>query len=320
MVDPDIFNDVPIFSLLDAEERKVLAQQVSAHNFVAGQTIFSAGDPGTYAYLVQQGKVHVSITDLADETIIVDVCENGGLLGMSSLLAQAEHLTTAVASPGPASLQAQAAEQDASNGALVGAAGSRADIERAVVAMVAGAMKKRAEDVSLDAGFYDQGLDSTNLLELEHMLAGGWVRLRIVCSAGFYVRSLAQDLGQVLGCGAHLEALRRTRAGRFGIDRAVTAESLASNAATIRDRWIGTNELLGHLGAVTVSEEGARRVAHGNTVSPNHIVREEGLPVDSGHTVRLLDGSGAVLAIAERRAGLGWSAPVRGRPSRERAR
>jgi CRP/FNR family transcriptional regulator, cyclic AMP receptor protein len=97
MVDPDIFNDVPIFSLLDAEERKVLAQQVSARNFAAGETIFSAGDPGTNAYLVQQGKVHVSITDLADETIVVDVCENGGMLGMSSLLAQAEHLTTAVA-------------------------------------------------------------------------------------------------------------------------------------------------------------------------------------------------------------------------------
>jgi CRP-like cAMP-binding protein len=95
MVDPDIFNDVPIFSLLDADERRVLAQQVSARNFTAGQTIFTAGDPGTYAYLVQQGKVNVSITDLADETIIVDVCENGGLLGMSSLLAQAEHLTTA---------------------------------------------------------------------------------------------------------------------------------------------------------------------------------------------------------------------------------
>jgi CRP-like cAMP-binding protein len=60
-------------------------------------TIFTAGDPGTYAYLVQQGKVNVSITDLADERIIVDVCESGGLLGMSSLLAQAEHLTTAVA-------------------------------------------------------------------------------------------------------------------------------------------------------------------------------------------------------------------------------
>jgi CRP/FNR family cyclic AMP-dependent transcriptional regulator len=97
MLDPDIFNDVPIFSLLDADERRVLAQQVSARNFAAGETIFSAGDPGIHAYLVQQGRVNVSITDLADETIIVDVAEVGGLLGMSSLLAQSDHLTTAIA-------------------------------------------------------------------------------------------------------------------------------------------------------------------------------------------------------------------------------
>jgi tRNA pseudouridine55 synthase len=140
---------------------------------------------------------------------------------------------------------------------------------------------------------------------LELALAGGCLRLRIVCSAGFYVRSLAHDLGEVLGCGAHLEALRRIRAGRFGIDRAVTAESIATDPEAIRDRWIGTNELLGHLAAITVSEEGARRVAHGNTVSPEHIVRGEAPTVDSGHTVRLLDGSGSVLAIAERRGRAG---------------
>jgi tRNA pseudouridine55 synthase len=139
--------------------------------------------------------------------------------------------------------------------------------------------------------------------DLELALAGGWLRLRIVCSAGFYVRSLAHDLGEALGCGAHLEALRRIRAGRFGIDRAVTPESIATDPEAIRDRWIGTNELLGHLASITVSEEGARRVAHGNTVFPRHIVREDGRTVESGHTVRMLDGSGSVLAVAERRDG-----------------
>src|SRR5215469_11921297 len=88
MVDPDIFNDVPIFALLDADERQVLAQQVSAKTFAKGEMIFKAGDPGIHAYLVQYGKVNVSITDLADA---------GGLVGMSSLLANSNHLTTAVA-------------------------------------------------------------------------------------------------------------------------------------------------------------------------------------------------------------------------------
>jgi uncharacterized membrane protein len=97
MVDPDIFNDVPIFALLDADERQVLAQQVSAKNFAKGETIFNAGDPGIHAYLVQYGKVNVSITDIANEVIIVDVADAGGLVGMSSLLANANHLTTAIA-------------------------------------------------------------------------------------------------------------------------------------------------------------------------------------------------------------------------------
>jgi len=97
MVDPDIFNDVPIFALLDADERQVLAQQVSARQFVAGETMFKAGDPGGVAYLIQRGKVHIRLTDVADEEVLVDVVDDGGLCGMSSLLAGANHLTTAVA-------------------------------------------------------------------------------------------------------------------------------------------------------------------------------------------------------------------------------
>ena len=97
MLNPDIFNDVPIFALLDADEREVLAQQVSARNFAKGEIIFKAGEPGSHAYLVQYGKVNVSMRDLADEEIIVDVAEGGGVVGMSSLLAHATHLTTAIA-------------------------------------------------------------------------------------------------------------------------------------------------------------------------------------------------------------------------------
>jgi uncharacterized membrane protein len=96
LVDPDIFNDVPIFSLLDADERGVLAQQVSARNFAAGHH-FHRRQPGDICLSDATGKSKRELTDLADERIIVDVCESGGLLGMSSLLAQAEHLTTAVA-------------------------------------------------------------------------------------------------------------------------------------------------------------------------------------------------------------------------------
>ena len=49
MIDPDIFNDVPIFALLDADERLVLAQQVGIKNFVKGETIYKIGEPGEHA-------------------------------------------------------------------------------------------------------------------------------------------------------------------------------------------------------------------------------------------------------------------------------
>jgi tRNA pseudouridine55 synthase len=52
------------------------------------------------------------------------------------------------------------------------------------------------------------------------------VDFRVVCSKGFYVRTYAFDIGNELGCGAHLKALRRTKSGRFQVDGAVTIEEL----------------------------------------------------------------------------------------------
>lgn len=96
MVDPDMFNDVPLFALLDEDERLVLAQQVSMRDFAEGDIIFKAGDFGRHAYLIQYGRVDVSIMDIADDNVIVDVVDAGGIVGLSSLLAKATHLTTAV--------------------------------------------------------------------------------------------------------------------------------------------------------------------------------------------------------------------------------
>ena len=52
------------------------------------------------------------------------------------------------------------------------------------------------------------------------------IDFRVMCSKGFYVRTYAHDIGNDLGCGAHLKALRRTRSGKFSVDNAVTAEQL----------------------------------------------------------------------------------------------
>src|SRR5947207_7046551 len=48
----------------------------------------------------------------------------------------------------------------------------------------------------------------------------------VVCSKGFYVRTYAHDIGETLGCGAHLKELRRTKSGRFSVEGAITVEEL----------------------------------------------------------------------------------------------
>ncbi len=60
---------------------------------------------------------------------------------------------------------------------------------------------------------------------------GRTVNLHVRCGAGTYVRSIAHDLGQALGCGGHLSALRRTAVGRFSVGTATTLERLAEPAA-----------------------------------------------------------------------------------------
>jgi tRNA pseudouridine55 synthase len=65
------------------------------------------------------------------------------------------------------------------------------------------------------------------------------IDFRVICSKGFYVRTYAHDIGQALGCGAHLSGLRRTKSGRFSVEGAVTIESLKSDSReSIADRIV----------------------------------------------------------------------------------
>jgi tRNA pseudouridine55 synthase len=63
------------------------------------------------------------------------------------------------------------------------------------------------------------------------------IDFRVICSKGFYVRTYAFDIGNELGCGAHLKQLRRTKSGKFTLEHAVTVEDIQTlDAATIRQR------------------------------------------------------------------------------------
>ncbi|MCS6845384.1 MAG: tRNA pseudouridine(55) synthase TruB [Caldilineales bacterium] len=114
---------------------------------------------------------------------------------------------------------------------------------------------------------------------------------RIACSAGTYVRSLAHDLGQALGCGGHLSALRRLAVGDFGAEEAITLEQLAAAAAA--GRWtslvLPADRAVAHLPAVTLAPDQARRLLFGQPVPA--------APASAADQARAYDRQGRLLAV-----------------------
>ncbi len=90
-------------------------------------------------------------------------------------------------------------------------------------------------------------------------------RLRVVCSAGTYIRVLAEDIGKKLGTGAHLAELRRTGAGKFKIERAVTLDELEKIAAEnkLESVLISMNEAVSHLAEVVLSDNETAKIKNG---------------------------------------------------------
>lgn len=88
--------------------------------------------------------------------------------------------------------------------------------------------------------------------------------VRVRCGSGTYVRSLAADVGEALGCGAHVEALVRTRVGSLRLEDAVPWAAIqAGEAARLAAAILPADRAVMHLAAVAVSSDMARRLAHG---------------------------------------------------------
>src|SRR5258706_839688 len=86
MVHPDILRSIPLFSLLDDQESSVLAQQLDERDYLAGEIIISAGEPGNSMYVVRTGKVELFIRDKNDERLSLAIIDAGDLFGELSLL------------------------------------------------------------------------------------------------------------------------------------------------------------------------------------------------------------------------------------------
>ena len=134
--------------------------------------------------------------------------------------------------------------------------------------------------------------------ELEILsVEGSRLSFRARVGSGTYMRSVAHDMGQQMGCGAHLESLRRTALGEFDISQAHTLEELiaASQTAQSEEMFIHPRRLLPQFPCVTVSDEIAARIRSGRSVN---------LPdISQSRQVKVFAGQRELIAIATRIAG-----------------
>src|SRR5437868_481732 len=119
---------------------------------------------------------------------------------------------------------------------------------------------------------------------------GETVTLRVDCSAGFYVRSLAHDLGERLGTGAHLVALRRTRAGDWTEDHAIALEAAERAPDDAIAAIVPMSAMLPRLPAFTLTPDGIRRAMNGCDLGPrDSMTAQSPVPGPESPLARLLD-------------------------------
>lgn len=120
--------------------------------------------------------------------------------------------------------------------------------------------------------------------------------VRVICSAGTYVRTLAEDLGKRLGTGAHLAALRRTRAGDFRINDAVTLEALQRKAdeKEIAALLLSMDAALSRLAFMHLTAEEASRTRNGMNVGVGIEARATWV---NGEKIRMRGEDGTLIAV-----------------------
>jgi tRNA pseudouridine55 synthase len=114
-------------------------------------------------------------------------------------------------------------------------------------------------------------------------------RIRVVCSAGTYIRTLAEGIGRKLGVGAHLQELRRTRAGRFALSRSITIEKLGALDAP-SSALIPLPEAVSHLPEIVLPPARVDKTRNGLSSQSDEV-----LPPNQ--PVRMVDESNNLIAI-----------------------
>lgn len=122
------------------------------------------------------------------------------------------------------------------------------------------------------------------------------IRVRVVCSAGTYVRTLAEDFGKQLGVGAHVIELRRTGAGNFALKDAVTLEQLeeAVHLGSLNEILMTPDAAVAFLPSISIP---ALQVRHTQQGQPLKLTIEQGSAFGDGDWLRMRDENGRLIAL-----------------------
>jgi tRNA pseudouridine55 synthase len=129
---------------------------------------------------------------------------------------------------------------------------------------------------------------------------GAQVFFKVRCSAGTYIRTLSHDIGERLGCCAHMVSLTRTQVGLFDLERTLTLEELkaANEDGSLCEKLFPLEEALNFLPAIRVKEEYLESISHGVALSKCSL---DDLPdqLKMGHYFRVLGNNDKILAVVE---------------------
>ena len=129
---------------------------------------------------------------------------------------------------------------------------------------------------------------------------GAQVFFEVRCSAGTYIRTLSHDIGEKLGCCAHMVSLTRTQVGLFDLERTLTLEELkaANEDGSLCEKLFPLEEALNFLPTIRVKEEYLESISHGVALSKCSL---DDLPdqLKMGHYFRVLGNNDKILAVVE---------------------
>jgi len=128
---------------------------------------------------------------------------------------------------------------------------------------------------------------------------GSLVTVLVDCSTGFYIRSLAHDLGEQLGTGAHVATLRRTRAAGFDVAEAIDFAEAEQHPDRAAAAIVPMARILRDWSAAILTPEGVRRVLNGRDLGPADFAAAVPRAEAASALVQLVDVTGDLIAVGE---------------------